>query len=76
MTEAWCLVVVGKGSDEERLRRLARSLKVEHRVDFRGWLSRDRVLDAMRQEADIFVFPSLHDESPLAVVEALGCGLP
>jgi glycosyltransferase involved in cell wall biosynthesis len=76
MTEAWRLVIVGEGSDEERLRRLARRLNVEHRVDFRGWLTRGQVLDAMRKEADVFVFPSLHEEAGLVVVEALSRGLP
>jgi glycosyltransferase involved in cell wall biosynthesis len=75
-TDEWRLVVMGKGSDEPRLRRLAHRLNVDHRVDFNGWLPRDRVLDAMRQDADVFILPSMHEDAGLVVIEALGCGLP
>jgi glycosyltransferase involved in cell wall biosynthesis len=30
----------------------------------------------MREEADVFVFPSLHDQAPLVVAEAATAGLP
>jgi glycosyltransferase involved in cell wall biosynthesis len=30
----------------------------------------------MREEADLFLFPSLHDDSPVVVVEAIASGLP
>ena len=75
-TEGWRLVVVGEGSDERRLRRLADRLGVHERIDFVGWLTRDQVLAVMREKADVFLFPSMHDEASLVVVEALGCGLP
>ena len=75
-TDHWRLVVMGDGSDAPRLRRLARKLHVQDRVDFKGWVSRDRVVRAMREGADAFLFPSLHEEAGLVVVEALGSGLP
>jgi glycosyltransferase involved in cell wall biosynthesis len=28
------------------------------------------------QNSDVFLFPSLHDDSPLAISEAMACGLP
>jgi glycosyltransferase involved in cell wall biosynthesis len=75
-TEEWRLIVVGKGSDESRLRRLARRLEVDQRIHFAGWLTRDQVLAMMRDQADVFVFPSVREEAGAVVVEALGCGLP
>ena len=30
----------------------------------------------MREEADVFIFPSLHDQAPLVVAEAVAAGLP
>ncbi|MCS7007342.1 MAG: glycosyltransferase [Gaiellaceae bacterium] len=73
--EGWRLVVCGAGPEEERLRRLAARLGVEDRVVFRGWMPRSDLIDLM-SEADALLFPSLHDDAPLTVAEALGCGLP
>jgi glycosyltransferase involved in cell wall biosynthesis len=70
----WRLTICGSGWDESRLQRLARRLAVDDRVEFRGWVPKDELREAMR-EADVFLFPSLHDDAPFAVVEALAAGL-
>jgi glycosyltransferase involved in cell wall biosynthesis len=72
----WRLLVCGSGTDEARLRGLAVRLGVETRVLFLGERSREDVLRLMTEEADVFLFPSLHDEAGWVVVEALLCGLP
>jgi glycosyltransferase involved in cell wall biosynthesis len=72
----WCLVVCGSGPDEPRLRRLAKRLGVVERVEFRGWVARERVQEVMRTEADVFLFPSVHDEAGWVVVEAMAASLP
>jgi glycosyltransferase involved in cell wall biosynthesis len=72
----WQLVVCGKGPDEDRLRRLAQRAGVADRVAFRGWVPRDEVLRIMREEAGVFLFPSLHDEAGWVLVEALAAELP
>jgi glycosyltransferase involved in cell wall biosynthesis len=71
----WRLVVCGTGPDEQRLRRLARRLEVDTQVSFRGWIQREELLNLLREEAHVFVFPSLHEEAGMAVAEALACGL-
>jgi glycosyltransferase involved in cell wall biosynthesis len=71
----WQLSICGTGWDEPRLRRLARRLGVDDRIRFLGWLPREEAR-ALMQEADVFLFPSLHDDAPFAVVEALEAGLP
>jgi glycosyltransferase involved in cell wall biosynthesis len=73
---AWRLLVCGKGPDEGRLRRLVSDLDLEDRVTFTGWLPRSEVLRLMREEAGVFLFPSLHDEAGWVVVEALMAELP
>jgi glycosyltransferase involved in cell wall biosynthesis len=72
----WRLIVCGDGPDSERLLGLAAKLKVRDRIDFRGWVDRDEVLRTMRQEASVFLLPSLHDEAGWVVVEAMAAGVP
>jgi glycosyltransferase involved in cell wall biosynthesis len=72
----WQLIICGTGPDETRLRRLAKRWGLMHRTEFRGWVPRSELARAMREEADVFLFPSLHDDSPLVVAEATAAGLP
>ena len=72
----WRLIVCGDGPDAGRLRRLAEARGLVNRVEFRGWVCRDEVLRTMREEASVFIFPSLHDEAGWVVVEAMASGLP
>jgi glycosyltransferase involved in cell wall biosynthesis len=72
----WRLIVCGDGPDAGRLRQLASDRGLEDRVEFRGWVERAEVLRTMREEATVFVFPSLHDEAGWVVAEAMACGLP
>lgn len=72
----WRLIICGSGPDEARLRRIASQRNVRDRVEFRGWVERDELERVMRDEADVFIFPSLHDQAGFAVAEAVASGLP
>jgi glycosyltransferase involved in cell wall biosynthesis len=72
----WRLVVCGKGPDAKRLHRLARKLGVQDRVQFHGFIPRADLMRLMREEADVLLFPSLHDEAGWVVAEAEACRLP
>ncbi len=72
----WQLTICGAGPDEHRLERAAQKLGLEKRVHFLGWRPREEALRLMREEADVFLFPSLHDEGSWVVAEAVACGLP
>ena len=72
----WKLTICGEGYDESRLRRLAAHLGVSDRVAFIGWVAPDRVRRIMREESDVFLFPSLHDEGGWVIAEALAARLP
>jgi glycosyltransferase involved in cell wall biosynthesis len=66
-------VLVGDGPLRARLEERARELRIGHRVDFLG--SRSDVA-AILQGCDVLVRPSLLEGMPLAVLEAMACGLP
>lgn len=69
------LTIVGTGPEEPRLRRLAGQLGIAHAVRWVPWLPQREVM-AVYPRHDAFLFPSLHDSSGNAVLEALSCGLP
>jgi glycosyltransferase involved in cell wall biosynthesis len=70
------LAVVGRGSLEERLRRLSSDLGLERRVRFVGQVSDDELRDWYRA-ADLFVLPTVAYEGfGMATVEALASGTP
>lgn len=69
------LTVIGSGPDEAWLRSLALQLGIDGAVTWIPWLEREAVMQAYPRH-DVFLFPSLHDSSGNAVLEALSCGLP
>jgi glycosyltransferase involved in cell wall biosynthesis len=72
----WRLVLVGTGPAEGRLRALATRLGLADRVRFAGQMGRDDALRMLAEDADVLLFPSLHDDGPWAVVEAAALGVP
>ena len=69
------LTMVGKGPSEAVWRRLAQDLDLDHAIDWRAWVPHEQMPDLYRDH-DAFLFPSLHDSSGNAVLEALSHGLP
>jgi glycosyltransferase involved in cell wall biosynthesis len=67
------LVIAGDGPERQRLQRLASRLGIEAQVEFRGWVRFDELL-RLFAAADVLMFPSLHDEAPLVVIEAMAYG--
>jgi glycosyltransferase involved in cell wall biosynthesis len=65
--------VVGDGPERDRLERLTRSQGIDKAVSFCGWVSHDEAQQKLRQ-ADVLVFPSVRDNSPAVVFEALAAG--
>jgi glycosyltransferase involved in cell wall biosynthesis len=69
------LDLIGEGPLTPALRRLAAELGVAERVRFSGTATPTEIADRLRS-SDIFVLSSLSENMPLAVLEALSCGLP
>jgi glycosyltransferase involved in cell wall biosynthesis len=65
--------VVGDGPERKRLEQLTRSFAVEKAVSFCGMVSHDEAMRRLRT-ADVLVFPSIRDNSPAVVFEALAAG--
>jgi glycosyltransferase involved in cell wall biosynthesis len=67
--------IVGSGPQEPELRALCKQLDIERSIEWVPWLPRETVLATYPQH-DVFLFPSLHDSSGNAVLEAMTCALP
>jgi glycosyltransferase involved in cell wall biosynthesis len=72
---AWTLDLYGAGPELASLRRLSERLGVSDRVAFKGHRPREEAMAAMAV-ADALLFPSMHDQAPWAVAEALSLGCP
>ena len=73
-----CLLVVGQFARESYKREMLKQIRdrgLKRHVVFTGYVPHRDVLAWMR-EMDIFAFPSLHEGSPNALLEAMACGLP
>lgn len=69
------LVVIGKGTDEERLRALAARLGVDELVRFAGYVSEEEKRHLLRR-AWAHVYPSPKEGWGISNVEAAACGTP
>jgi glycosyltransferase involved in cell wall biosynthesis len=69
------LLVAGSGSEQVKLERLAKSLKLNNRVEFLGQVPSEN-MTALFQNSDALVFTSLRDSFGSVVLEAMSNGLP
>jgi glycosyltransferase involved in cell wall biosynthesis len=69
------LAIVGKGSGLNDLRNLTRSLSLEKRVVFLGYVP-GHDLPCLLNSADIFAMPSQAELQSIATLEAMASGLP
>jgi GalNAc-alpha-(1->4)-GalNAc-alpha-(1->3)-diNAcBac-PP-undecaprenol alpha-1,4-N-acetyl-D-galactosaminyltransferase len=69
----WTVTIIGEGPDRAELEALRDELGLTGRVSFPGWMDQPH---AFLMEADLFVMPSRFEGFPLALCEAMACGLP
>lgn len=69
------LEVIGTGWLLKDLQQQTRQLGLEEAVIFSGNLSHDEVMERLSQ-SHVFVFPTLYEGFPKALLEAMACGLP
>ncbi|MHC4402767.1 MAG: glycosyltransferase family 4 protein [Planctomycetota bacterium] len=70
---AWDLKILGEGDRRAELEGLVDELGLDRRVQLAGWIA-DPTADLCR--ADLYVMSSRYEASPLALQEAMACGLP
>jgi glycosyltransferase involved in cell wall biosynthesis len=71
----WQLDIVGDGPARSEYEVMARDLGLAERITFHGIRPRAEVAQFMRQ-ADFFVLPSLWENLPCVLIEAMASGLP
>ena len=69
------VMIVGDGEERANLEDLTRSLQLQDKVHFSGWVTQDEILQYY-QDADLFCFPSIREFGGAVVLEAMVCGLP
>lgn len=67
------LVILGEGSLRKQLGRLTEKLKIRDKVEFKGFVGKPT--EEIRR-TDLFVFPSMVEGLPNALLEAMSCGVP
>jgi glycosyltransferase involved in cell wall biosynthesis len=64
------LVIYGAGPLEPKLRKMAKELDIESKIEWRGFVPYSKVPEALAQ-IDIFVYPSWHEGFGRSIMEAL-----
>jgi len=70
------LALLGRGSAEDDLKSLCRSLGLEGRVKFLGFLPDLTTVAEVYNAADVFVIASTAETQSIAAMQAMACGLP
>jgi len=73
---ATSLVLLGRGSAEDDLKSLCRSLGVEGRVKFLGFIPNLTTVAEIYNASDLFVIASTAETQSIAAMHAMACGLP
>jgi glycosyltransferase involved in cell wall biosynthesis len=69
------LVLVGNGELRGTLTRQVHALGLADRVRFMGEITPEQVRAVMNR-CDLFIFPSLYEAMPMALIEAMAAGMP
>lgn len=69
------LTIAGTGPEQLALNTLVRKLEIADVVTFAGRIDNEAIVD-LYHSADLMVNPSLVDNMPISILEALACGVP
>jgi len=67
--------VFGGTGDVQGIKKILLDLDIERNTSFVGWV-RGKEKEKLLKQADIFFLPSYHEGMPMAILDAMGYGLP
>lgn len=70
------LRIVGKGEEENSLKKLVEELNLKENVEFVGYIDNEEAMAEQYNQFDIAVFPSLFESFGVSAIEAQSCGIP
>ena len=70
-----CLVLVGKGPQEQKLKEMAVKMGLSNKIIFTGVLPRNKIVHCYAS-SNLFIFPSVTETQGLVIGEAKAAGLP
>jgi len=68
--------IIGKGPEEESLKKMAYDLGLSKRIDFLGFLESDREVYSYMKSSKVLALPSTREGFGIAALEANACGIP
>ena len=71
----WHLDIIGAGPDQAGYETTAEQYGIRERITFHGYQPKTYIAETMR-ESDFFVLPSLWENLPCVIIEAMAAGLP
>lgn len=76
LPEEYHATVIGDGILLESYKQMAATLKISHRINFKGYIADKKIKQHIMTSADIFVLTSRREGLPRVVIEAMAWGLP
>jgi len=68
--------IIGKGSELDRLKKLANGLKVKDNIEFIGFVAKSEDVIKVLKSSHIFCLPSVLEGFGMVVIEAMAAGVP
>ena len=76
LPKSFVYILIGKGEEEKKLKKLVKELNLENRVYFLGEIDNKELYKYINM-ADLFIQPSIgHEAFGITLVEAMACGVP
>lgn len=70
------VTIIGDGPDQHNLASAIHDAGLDTIVELAGSLSRDKTIERLQCEADLFVLPTHWEGFPYSILEAMACGVP